>query len=41
MLMVRKELFLYCEQTISWNSISDDLITGVEEFMAIIPSDAI
>jgi hypothetical protein len=41
MLMVRKELFSYCEQTIFWNSISDDLTTGVEEFMAIIQSDAI
>jgi hypothetical protein len=41
MLMAKKELFSFFEQTIFWNSISDDLITGAEESMAIIRCDAI
>jgi hypothetical protein len=39
--MVRKELFSFFEQTIFWNSISDDLITGVEEFMVTTQCDEI
>jgi hypothetical protein len=41
MLMAKKKLFSFFEQTIFWNSSSDDLTTGVEESMAIIQCDAI
>jgi hypothetical protein len=41
MLMTKNELFLFFEQTIFWNSISDDLAIGAEESMAIIQCDVI